>query len=224
MSQYAVSRPVKKRTVVRAFNDETAFKALEQGGFGPGRECFCFNKGQFSIIDVIVAALRFTGPAKATVATWTAADADLRRAAETLKCGLFTSVQWIVDRSFETRQPTFCHTMRELFGDHAIRTLNSHCKFVLLETADWHIVIQTSMNLNFNKRIENFWIADDQELFEAYSELVDDVFKTQPAGESFGKNSKAVRAQTESIGRAEKPDPWAGVSSMAAISLRLPEI
>ena len=218
---FAVSRPVKRRSVVRAFNGETARAALQSAGFGPGREAFGFNKGQFSIIDLIDAALTFTGPAAATIATWTAADADLRRCAETMRAGTFTSVRWVVDRSFETRQPMFCATMRELFGDAAIRTTNSHAKFVLLRNDPWRCVIQTSMNLNFNKRIENFWIADDPELFEAYSALVEEVFNLQKAGESFGHHARAARGQADKIGRVDRPDPFAGIGTEAAIAGRL---
>jgi hypothetical protein len=222
---FAVSRPVKKRSVVRAFNDETAHQALTAAGFGPGREAFGFNKGQFSIVDLILAALRFTGPADATIATWTAADADLRRTAETMRAGLFTSVRWVVDRSFETRQPAFCATMRQLFGDNAIRTTNSHAKFILLSNAQWKLVIQTSMNLNFNRRIENFWVADDPELFATYSELVEDVFRLQAAGSSFGKdNASKARGQAEAIGRKRSEDPFSGVASAAGFGHLLSEI
>lgn len=220
---FAVSRPVGKRRVVRAFNDETAYRALTNAGFGAGMETFGFNKGQFSIVDLIVAALKFTGPADATIATWTAADSDLRRTADTMQAGLFKSVRWLVDHSFETRQPAFCATMRDLFGDAAIRTTNSHAKFVLLSNAHWKCVIQTSMNLNFNKRIENFWIADDPALFDAFAELVDDVFKIQPAGQ-FGKPPKHVRSQTETLGRNAKLDPFAGVITMNSLNLMLPDV
>lgn len=221
---FAISRPVKSRARIRAFNDETARQALVMAGWGAGREAFGFNKGQFSIIDLVTAALRFTGPAHATIATWTAADADLRRTADTLKSGHFQSVRWIVDRSFENRQPAFCATMRELFGDDAIRTLASHAKFVLLKNDEWSVVIQTSMNLNFNKRIENFWIADDAELFTEFSSLVDDVFANQKSGQSFGEAGKKTLAQTQRLGRVAKNDPFASVTSAASLAMLLPEI
>lgn len=220
---YAVSRPVKSRARIRAFNDETAHQALTLAGWGKDREAFGFNKGQFSIIDLVLAALRFTGPAEATIATWTAADADLRRTAETLKCGQFKSVRWIVDRSFEARQPAFCATMRELFGDDTIRTLANHAKFILLKSDDWSVIIQTSMNLNFNKRIENFWIADDAELFSEFSALVDDVFANQKAGESFGEAGRKAQAQTARLGRRKSADPFASVVSAATITALMPD-
>lgn len=221
---FAVSRPVKRRARIRAFNDETAHQALTAAGWGHNREAFGFNKGQFSIIDLVTAALRFTGPVDATIATWTAANADLIRTAETLKLGHFRSVRWIVDRSFETRQPEFCATMRELFGDNTIRTLASHAKFVLLKNDEWSVVIQTSMNLNFNKRIENFWIADDAELYGEFSSLVDEVFINQPAGTSFGEGGKKASAQTNRLGRNKAADPFAPVVSAAALAMLLPDI
>lgn len=46
---FAVSRPVKRRARIRAFNDETAHQALTAAGWGHNREAFGFNKGQFSI-------------------------------------------------------------------------------------------------------------------------------------------------------------------------------
>jgi len=219
---FAVSRPVKRRSIVRAFNDETAYRALESAGFGPGREAFGFNKGQFSIVDLVTAALRFTGPAHATIATWTAADADLRRTADTMKAGGFASVRWLVDHSFETRQPVFCATMRDLFGDAAIRTTNSHAKFVLLDAPCWKIVIQTSMNLNFNRRIENFWIADDPDLYAAFAELVDEVFKLQAPGD-FGRKPQDVRRETAKLGGKARNDPFAGITTAVSLGMRLPE-
>lgn len=219
--RYGISRPVTRRKVVRAFNGEGAHQALESAGFGPRREVFGFNKGQFSFIDIIDAALQYTGPADAVIATWTAADADLRRAAETVKNGRFRSLQWIVDYSFETRQPAFCATMRELFGDETIRTTASHCKFVLLRADAWRVVMQSSMNLNQNKRLENFWIADDPELFDAYSELVADLFAIQKPGAGFGHKPSIRRGELSNLGRPASADPFAGIGSVGTFGADL---
>jgi hypothetical protein len=215
MTRFAVARPVSTRKRVRAFNGEGALTALRDAGFGKGLEVFGFNKGQFSFIDLIDACLEFTGPAEATIATWTAADADLRRAAEFLKRGRITKATWIVDYSFETRQPAFCELLRELFGDNSIRTLASHAKFVTLGNAEWNLVLQSSMNLNQNRRIENFWIADDPQLFEEYSSLVADVFALQADTASLGHPPKTRRAELARIGRTAATDPFAEIGSVA---------
>lgn len=224
IDRFAVSRPSGRRSVVRAFNGETAERALKDAGFGKGREAFGFNKGQFSFIDLVEAALTYTGPADAVIATWTAADADLRRASEKLRTGQLKSARWIVDYSFETRQPAFCATLRELFGDDAIRTTASHAKFVLLAAAEWRIVIQSSMNLNQNKRLENFWIADCPDLFAAYSELVDDVFKLQAPRDGFGQKPSVRRAEMDTLGRVAKDDPFASVQSGAVAFSSAPRL
>lgn len=211
MSRFAIGRPVRRRSRVRAFNGETASRALREGGFGPGREVFGFNKGQFSVIDLIEAALGHTGPAHATICTWTAANADLKRTAQFMREGRMLSARWLVDYTFETRQPQFCQLLRELFGDEAIRTTACHAKFVLLRAAEWRVVVQSSMNLNQNKRIENFWVCDDPELFAAYDALVSDVFGVQATGEGFGAKPKVRRAELAALGaESEGADGMAG--------------
>lgn len=201
---FAVSRPVKRRSVVRAFAGETALQALRQAGFDRGRECFGFNKGQFSFVDLIEAVGDIIGPCHATIATWTAASADLSRVELWLKRQRLLSVRWVVDYSFETRQPKFCAQLRETFGDECIRTTASHAKFVLMKADDWHIIIQSSMNLNQNKRLENFWVADDPELFEAYSDLVSEVFAIQSPGDGFGDAPAVRRAEFGAMGEGRK--------------------
>lgn len=210
---YAVTRSTKRKRTVRAFNGVGARKALEMAGFGPGMEAFGFNKGQFSVIDLIEAALSYAGPADLTIATWTAADADLRRVASQVESSRVRSVRWLVDYSFETRQPAFCRTMRDLFGDDAIRTTASHAKFALISNDTWKLVLQTSMNLNQNKRLENFWLADDPDLFREFDALVQDIYALQPNGEQFGESPSVKRAQMTALGRADD-DMFSGIASV----------
>ncbi|WP_321336549.1 hypothetical protein [Breoghania sp.] len=201
---FAVSRETGKRKISRLFNGETATQALRDSGFGPGRECFGFNKGQFSFVDLIEAATDIAGPVDAVLATWTAAAADMSRIELWLRRNRLRSVAWLVDYSFETRQPKFCAQLRETFGDDCIRTTASHAKFALLNNDDWRVVIQTSMNLNQNKRLENFWIADDADLFNAYAGLVAEVFEIQKPGEGFGEKPKVRRDEFGRLGESRK--------------------
>lgn len=217
---HAVTRKTTRKRAVRAFNGESAKKALQAAEFGPGMEAFGFNKGQFSVIDLIEAALSYSGPADVTIATWTAADADLRRVASQLEDNRIRKITWLVDYSFETRQPVFCRTMRSLFGDETIRTVASHAKFALISNDDWKLVLQTSMNLNQNKRLENFWLADDPDLFEAYSSLVTDIFDLQPNGEQFGKKPSDKRNQMTALGR-DQNDMFEGVASVGTFAADL---
>ena len=79
-NDYALTRETPKRRGPnrRCFAGEIAMEALSD--WERGREVFGFNKGQFSSIDLLEAVLRKTGPAAVTIATWTTADADMKRA------------------------------------------------------------------------------------------------------------------------------------------------
>lgn len=217
---FGISRPTRRKKCVRAFNGEGARKALETAGFGPGREVFGFNKGQFSVIDLVEAALHYTGPADLTIATWTAADADLRKLASQMENNRIRTVTWLIDYSFETRQPVFCQTMRNLFGDACIRTTATHAKFALFQNEEWRLVLQTSMNLNQNKRLENFWLGDDADLFDAYAKLVADVFYSQADGEQFGKRPSQKRSELTQLGRNQS-DLFHGIGSVGTIAPEL---
>lgn len=188
-----VGRKIRSRATRRAFNGEGALAVLKSADFGRGMECFGLNKGQFSAIDLLDAILHFTGPARVVIATWTAAHADVRRAEQFIRTGRAASMLWLVDRSFQTRQPAYCALLRETFGDDVIRVTSSHAKFMLIEAGEWRVVVQTSMNLNQNARLESFWVADDSALYEAYSGVVAECFGLQGPGEGFAEGARGRR-------------------------------
>ncbi len=174
---------------------------------------FGFNRGQFSSIDLLDAVLSFTGPARCIVATWTAAKADMTRAKEFLESGRITDVRWLVDISFQNRQPELCDLLRHKFGDDAIRALRSHAKFMTVASEDWSVVIQTSMNLNQNKRLESFWVCECPDLYREFTSLVEDVFEIQAPGDGFADHSAVTETQNK-LGWGRKkprlvPTPWA---------------
>ena len=149
----------KKKRDIRTAKAGNANNAI--GVLTPGCEIFILTFGQFSLLDAISTILDQTGPADVAISTWTAATADLQRSAAILKRGGIRSLRMIVDRSFLTRQPDYCATMRALFGDESIRTARLHSKFATITNDDWTIAIRTSMNLNENPRLENLEISDD---------------------------------------------------------------
>lgn len=152
------------------------------GDLAPGCEIFILTYGQFSLIDALSAILKQTGPAHVTLTTWTAANADLRTSAALMQSAAITSFRFIVDRSFLTRQPQYCRTMRDLFGDDCIRTARSHAKWALVSTETRKLVIRTSMNLNHNARLENIEISDDPKLFGFMNAIADELFAEQQPG------------------------------------------
>ena len=153
------------------------------GDIEHGMELYVLTFGQFSLIDAIVHLVEQTGPADVDVSVWTAAHADMSRASALLEQSKVRRMRWLVDRSFEGRQPSFTRRMRELFGAASIRVTASHCKFVVIRNEEWNLCVRTSMNLNQNPRLENLEISDDAEFCGWLTGVVDSVFAEAAEGD-----------------------------------------
>lgn len=149
----------------------------------PGCELVCLTHGQFSIIHALEALLDYAAPARVTISTWSAAHADLEHAERLLVDGRIESIRFLVDRSFATRQPAYCATLRRLYGDDAIRTTRVHAKFATVRGGAWDFAVRTSMNLNENPRLELLEVSDDPTLADFLDGQVDDLFATVAAGD-----------------------------------------
>ena len=147
------------------------------GRIEPGCEIFGLTKGDYSLIDIIEHVLEEIGRSDVVVSTWTAAAADVKRAHDLLTDKRVASLRFLVDRSFPSRQPEYCAGLVRAFGKDTIRMTRSHCKFVLLDSGDLKVVIRTSMNLNENRRVENFEISEDPAFHGFLMELVDEIFQ-----------------------------------------------
>lgn len=184
---------------VREARSESAVRAL--AGLESGAELLVMTFGQFSLIDALWALLRQTGPADVSIATWTAAGADTTRAEQFLRDGRIRSIRWLVDRSFETRQPAYCATLRSLFGDETIRTTRSHAKFATIRNDQWSLGIRSSMNLNNNPRLETFEVSDDPVMADFLDGIFDEVFAGQPPGVMNGELPPVVSVASIEAGR-----------------------
>lgn len=174
----AIHRASPRNRTVRRSGAETVRDAL--GPMAPDVELFCLTNGQFSMIDVLEHVLFHTGRADIDLATWTAADGDIRRAHAFLLDGRVSRFRMIVDPSFRSRKPEFCATLTELFGPDALRTIPLHGKFSTVRAPGWDIAIRSSMNLNPDRRVESVEISGDAALCDMLTGFVDEVFARSP--------------------------------------------
>jgi hypothetical protein len=186
------------RIIRRALAQTSAAEAI--GPIESGCEIYGLTAGQFSLIDLIEHVLGFTGACKATISTWTAANSDITFAYRLMNCGQLTALRFLVDFSFPSRQPAYCAALRETFGDDCIRISKNHAKFVLLRNDMWNIVVRTSMNLNENRRLENFEISDDANLADFLESVIDKIFEAQPTAGHFDKRPIDHIADFEKLG------------------------
>lgn len=174
-SPYTVrSKAPDARQIRKLMRAETAREAL--GKIYPGCAIFGITKGQFSLIELISEILGQTGPAHVFVSTWTAAGADLNDAFELIESGKMLSARFLVDHTFQRRKPAFAARIRELFGADAVRVTRNHAKFCLIRNEKWHLVLKTSMNLNFNPRLEDFDLQDDPVLADFLEGIMTEIF------------------------------------------------
>lgn len=150
--------------------------------FDHGVEVDVLTFGQFSIIDAIEAILERTGPAHVTLATWTAAEFDLSQLQAQILRASILDLRLIIDRSFVTRHPKFVNIIESKFGAGSVRTTKTHAKFVAITNDDWSVLIRTSMNLNYNPRLEYLQVCDSPELCALYLDVADRLFEEEDPG------------------------------------------
>ena len=148
-------------------------------GFDKESEFYGFTKGQFSVVDLLQESVKHTGRADLVISTWTASKADVSKVLEFLDSGKVNSARWLVDLTFQNRSPELAHQIRQTFGMDAIRVAQNHSKFFMLSNDSWKVICQTSMNLNYNPRFENFNIKHDPELFDFHQTIVDEIWAKQ---------------------------------------------
>ncbi len=170
-----------EREIRDARRIKTAAEAVAGIGLD-GREVYGLTRGQFSFIDVIEATLGTTGPAHLDLCTWTATGPHIARTTGALADGRLTGGRFLVDVSFTRRCPQEAAAIRSAFGPDSIRVTKTHAKFAIITADPWRVVVQTSMNLNTNPRLESFTVAQDPELADFLTAAMDDIWHSQTRG------------------------------------------
>ncbi len=174
-----VTVPNRKVTAMR-LGDSNSDLALKN--FGKENRAVGLTNGLFSLISLIRSTLKITGPANILVSTWSAGFYDAEEINSLLSSGKIISFKLILDRSFKTRQSAYSVHITKLFSESNIRTTDNHAKFVLIYNDEWTVCIRSSMNLNENKRCENFDIDNDFEIFSMFKTFADELFEKQQPG------------------------------------------
>lgn len=169
-----------KKSIAKRIGTINAKEAVK--GFAQNNRVTGLTNGAFSLISLIDAILEITGVADVVVSTWSAGVYDVNEINNLQNSGKISDFRMILDRSFATRQSGYAATVDQLFSPEKIRTTNTHSKFVLIKNENWNVCIRSSMNLNENKRCENFDIDNDIDIFNLFNDFTNDLFGLQIAG------------------------------------------
>jgi hypothetical protein len=181
-----------KREIVPLMRREKAQDFL--AGLRPGFHRFGFSKGQFSLIDLLRAFIEVLPPIEdMAISTWTVAAADLGELQVLMTPEKIPGrVRWLIDLSFQRRQPTLIQQIRKVYGYDAIRITRNHAKFILIRAGNYRLVTRTSMNLNFNPRLEDIDVCDSPELFAYISDVMDEFFEKHEPKKQIGRKVREL--------------------------------
>jgi len=152
----ASSVAVRRTRAVESFAN--AAEAI--GPLSPGCGVFAITRGQWSMIDAILACLDQVGQARLTLWTWRIAEYEVEVFERLSLDARLTSATLVVDRSARGRYlPELMHWHRR-FGPESIRVVYNHSKIATIEGGGLKLLLRGSMNLNFNPRFEQFDLTE----------------------------------------------------------------
>lgn len=183
-------RPVRK---TRARLSKVASVRDTIAGFGKGLDVVGLTFGQFSLLDLVDAALELTGPADVAISTWSAGFYDVAAAERFRDSGRIRSIRFLMDSSAKRGQASVTD-VGDVFGPETVRATRLHAKFVTITNTDWSVLITSSMNLNLNPRCEQFEMTDDPIRCELFTSFVDAVFAELPEGDTEDRQLPSVAA------------------------------
>lgn len=189
-------RPSPRKIISRLTRGESAADAVD--GLAPGVDVFGFTKGQFSLLELLAAINAKIGPCHLTLSTWTAANADLDIVASFLESHKLRSARFILDFTFQRRQPAIAQKLRETFGFENVVVTRTHAKFALMQGPKHRLTVKTSMNLNTNPRFEDFDISWDADLYQFIETICAEVF-TKTRTNQAQLSSNALQKQFQEV-------------------------
>ena len=158
---------VRRKRAVESF--KTAADCI--GTIEPGTALFAVTRGQFSMIDAILACLDQTGPADVSLWTWTVAEYEIECMDRLRKDGRARSGRLIIDAGARDKNAGLIRQWQGRFGADSVRYVVNHAKIATIESDKFRLLLRGSMNLNFNPRFEQFDLTEGGEDFDLVRRL-----------------------------------------------------
>lgn len=170
---------IEKRRVKRVILHTQSNRNVRQsiGEIYPQMEVYGIVAGQYHFINILNHIIKqIDEPVDVDISSWTIAKFEAMQLVKYAK--MARSLRVIVDSSMANLVPNSFEFLRELLENDSLRLLRNHSKFAVITSKTWNIAIRTSMNLNQNKRLENFEISDCEVLATYMRSVVDEIFAT----------------------------------------------
>jgi len=153
------------------------------GTIESGCAVFAVTRGQWSMIDAILACLDQTGPAAVTLWTWTVAEYEVECLTRLRLDGRVTSGTLVIDYGAVNKNAGIIRQWQEGFGPRSVRYVVNHAKIATIESDRFRLLLRGSMNLNFNPRFEQFDLTEGGPDFDLVRSIEDELpFVEVPGG------------------------------------------
>lgn len=146
----------RRKRAVESF--QTAAQCI--GKLEPGTSLFAITRGQFSMIDAIMACLDQSGPADVSLWTWTVAEYEIQCMDRLRTDNRVRTGTLIIDEGARHKNAGLIRQWQGTFGPRSVRYVVNHAKIATIESNRFRLLLRGSMNLNFNPRFEQFDLTE----------------------------------------------------------------
>ena len=182
----------------RRKNARESFQTASEciGTVEPGMSLFAITRGQFSMIDAVLACLDQSGPASVSLWTWTVAEYEIQCLTSMMRDKRITSGRLVIDHGARNKNAAIIAEWQKSFGLESVRYVINHSKMATIENDRFKIHLRGSMNLNFNPRFEQLDISEGGPEFDLVKELENSlpVLPANASGEVVYEASKLSKA------------------------------
>lgn len=198
----------RRKTAKQSFR--TAAECI--GTIEPGAALFAITRGQFSMIDAVLACLDQTGPAAVSLWTWTVAEYEVECLEAMRNDGRITAGRLVIDYGARNKNAGIIASWKRSYGPDSVRYVVNHAKIATIENDRFRILLRGSMNLNMNPRFEQFDLTEGGPDFDLVKEVEDElpILPDDCTGDAVYKASKVSEAfNTEQLSLFTGVKVWA---------------
>lgn len=199
---------------VRRARSAESFKTAAEciGEITPGIAIFAITRGQFSMIDAVLACLDQAGPSEISLWTWTVAEYEIECLQRLMNDGRVTKATLIIDYGARNKNAPLIVQWKSIFGNDSVRYVVNHAKIATIRSEKFKLLLRGSMNLNFNPRFEQFDLTEGGEDYDLVREIESElpILSDNAPGKEAYKASKVSQAfEPEQLAMFSGAKVWA---------------
>ncbi len=124
------------------------------------------SAGEFSMHELLEFLLQTTGPATVRISSFSISEVAIRTFFRLMQNGTIVNIECLFDLSVKRHKLGLLYFANNIGSFIAIS--KNHAKLILIENADWKIVVVGSANFQLNDKNEVGIISADSEIYEFY--------------------------------------------------------